>query len=328
VAKGEKMRSTGKQFLGLDKIVSSVRADLKHGINFEKPPGAYLQTGDKEVNAVLGHQELGIPFGRMIEVSGMESHGKTALAMAIASLAVHTVGAVVPWLDGENSYEEDWAAKRGLPRESVALIKPYMGTFKRKKKGVERNVDMLSSGEVLCNEATKTVEALANAGHKHIVLVVDSLPSLVPENTLTTGLEHQSMRNNGDLAMLLGKVLPLWVGLGSACNLMVLLINQLRAAPAQRGDPMYQPGGNALKFYCQVRARVRKYTKSKGGVLLGKMGVPAGIAGEIICTKNKVGGVEGAKVGYQIWRDGAFAFKKLKGAKPGEEDEEDGDEEE
>ncbi len=317
------MRSSKKQLSGLDAVVASVRAELKHGVNFDRPPGAYLQTGNEDVNAVLGHQTLGIPFGRVLELSGMESHGKTALAMAITSMAIHSMDAACVWLDGENSYEEDWAAKRGIPRDHVALIKPYLGKFKRKKKGVEKTVEMLSSGEVLCNEATKTTEHLISAGHKHIVLVVDSIPSLIPENTMTKGLENQTMQNNGDLSILLGKVLPVWVGLGSACNLMVILVNQLRLSPAAKGDPAYTPGGSALRFYSQVKCRVRRYSKSKGGVLL-QGGKPIGIAGEITCTKNKVGGIEGAKIGYQVLREGPFNFGKLKSA--GSEEEEDDDE--
>ena len=96
----------------MDKSLETIRKHLGH-LQFKWTPSLYLDTGFTDLNAVIGNQHRGIPYGRLIEISGLESHGKTALAMTLAALAQQNKAGVV-WGDLENSFESDWGLMRGL----------------------------------------------------------------------------------------------------------------------------------------------------------------------------------------------------------------------
>src|SRR5436190_18906445 len=88
-------------------IVERIRKRLKH-YTAEKAPEYWLDTGDPDLNAVLGSRDRGVPYGKMYEISGRESSGKSALLYELAGMAQRD-GAGAGLLDAEGSYEESWA---------------------------------------------------------------------------------------------------------------------------------------------------------------------------------------------------------------------------
>lgn len=270
--------------------ISQIRKKLKH-FTLDRQTTAWLDTGNKRLNAVLGSAEFGIPFGKMIELFGPESHGKTMLALLLAALAQGS-GAKVAWVDLENSFDRAWVEAQGLKYDEVALFQPQVGRF-----GSEKEVRLQTSEELL-----EEVEQWIALRHDEdpaiqLLVVVDSIAAILTEDEAAGGLTNQNMRTNSSLAMFLSKLLRRWVGMAASYNTMMIFINQIRTTPGAWGNPEYSTGGKALKFYCSIRATVRRV---KGGRMMQGRTV-GGLRGIVRNIKNKSGGgsVEGAEVGFE-----------------------------
>ena len=277
----------------MSKDLDLIRKKLGH-CSMAWEPETWLNTGDPDLNKVVGHRDKGIPYGRLTELSGLESHGKTALALTIAALA-QLDGARIIWTDVENSWDPEWAKVRGLDPSKVELIQPYVGTFGKEKE------KRLATAQELCGETEALIE-MRGKFRKQLV-VVDSLASLLTEGESAAGIEDQNMRTRMDLPMFLGSLLRRWVGHAQVYNAHIILINQLRQNPLVKfGSPWYTPGGNAPRFYSHIRLRVRKTG------MLKETGKIVGVQGILKATKNKAGGEEGAEIGYKIFKQGPIEF--------------------
>lgn len=330
----------------MDKQLKQIREGLGH-LALKWSPTIWLNTGIPDLNCVLGHQDRGVPYGRMIEVSGWESQGKSALVLSLAALAQRD-GAHVVWGDVENSFDPGWAKQRGmlkcpkctgvgtinggkecpacggpesatsgLDTSKLTLIQPYVGTFtyrdpKTGKIHREKN-PRLSTAQELCAEIES---AMSLPGHTKRVGVLDSIAALLTEGESLAGIENSTMRTRMDLPLFMGSLLRRWVGVAQVNNAMIILVNQLREGPSQGfGDNTRTPGGNAPKFYSHVRVRVRRV---KGGKIVDK-GKLVGITGLMKCLKNKSGGIEGSEMGYRIYFKGPIEFVPAKDVKVNEE---------
>ena len=328
--------------------LEKIRQGLGH-IALAWKPQQWLDTKIPELNTVLGHTIRGIPYGRMIEVSGWESQGKSAIFLAIEALA-QSDGAHVIHGDVENSFVPGWAIQRGFAKcpkcagtaviqkaaavadcpdcggpdsptagldiSRLTLIQPYVGKFnyKDKKTGkVHQEKDSrLSTAQELCSEMEA---AMKQNGHTKRILVLDSIAALLTEGESLTGLEDANMRTNMDLPLFMGRLLRRWVGCAQVSNTLIILINQLREGPGKAfGDPSHTPGGNAPKFYSHVRVRVHRVAGSK---IMDK-GKLTGIKGVMKALKNKTGGMEGAEVGFRLMFNGPIIFCAAKDVKPAE----------
>lgn len=293
-----KLMATTRKALTPQQEVERLRSRLKH-LTFQSRPTAYFDTGSPELNEVFGHPEHGIPWGRLIELSGFESHGKTAIALAMLAMA-QSQGAYGILVDFENSYDPDWAAKRGVDTDKLYVFAPYVGTFGKEK------VPRLSTAQEVCAEVESMMcQIYTKDPACHIFVVQDSIASMLPDVEAAMGLEDQNLRSKMALPTFLGGLLRRWVGLAQSYCATVLFINQVRHNPmAQFGDPTYCPGGNAPRFYCHIRARAGR---SKGGKVMRK-GKQVGIQGIIKNHKNKAGGVERSQCGYKIIFNGPTEF--------------------
>lgn len=323
-----------------NKDLKAIRAKLNH-LAMEWEPTVYLNTEPyvktSDLNTVMGHKTLGIPYGIMIEVSGWESMGKTAIIMSLAALA-QIDGAQVIWGDLENSFQFDWAKQRGFakclickgsgvfnktvclacgnPKDKIGsgldfnkliLVKPYVGKFFKERE------PRLATAQELCSE----IEACFNLKNdfKKRFVVLDSVAALETEAEANAGLENAKMNTTMSLPLFMGKLCRRWVGRAQVDNAIIVLINQLRSGPTKKfGDPTYSPGGNAPKFYSQVRIRVRRVA---GGKITDK-GRLTGITGVMKALKNKSGGIESMEVGYRIHFAGKIEFISAKTAKANE----------
>lgn len=278
-------------------LVNSIRAHLKH-----KPvpwtPRRYLDTGSPELNAVIGNEEKGIAYGKLIEISGMSSSGKSALALDLLA-AAQDDGAFTVWIDFENSWDPEWASRRGVKVEEVCVIHPYVGTF-----GTEKESRLTSVQEML-EEAEATMSALKKADpERPLFLVGDSVAAMLTEDEATGGLTGQNMKTQMSLPVMLSRLFRRWIGLLQSLDATAVFINQLRQNPMAWGDPFYTPGGNALPFYAHIRIRLKRAKKPR----ITKQGKMIGLKSILVNQKNKAGGLEQATCGFKMYQDGRSVF--------------------
>lgn len=197
----------------------------------------------------------GYPKGRIIEIYGPESSGKTSLALhAIAE--VQKQGGQAAFVDAENALDIQYAKNIGIDTEKLLLSQP-------------------DSGE----QALGIVEKLVGSGLVDIV-VVDSVAALVPEVELLGEMNDQTI---GAQARLMSKGLRKMVKAINQNNVIVIFINQLREKVGViYGNPETTSGGRALKFYSSVRIDIRRseYIKKDGDTI--------GIKSKVKIVKNKV----------------------------------------
>lgn len=280
--------------------IAKIRKALRH-YESDWTPSSYLTTGSESLDACIGTPGKGIPFGKMIELFGPESSGKSATALDLISVA-QSQGADTIWLDAENSFEKAWARNRGVLTKRLHLIQPYVGMFDKDKKL------RVSAAEELCEELEAILYDLrAEHPERPRLGVVDSVTALLSKDEQAAGVAKQNMRTKLSLSAFLSQLLRRWVGMCQSTNTTLIFINQLRINPNQLfGNPEYQPGGKALKFYCHIRAKVKR--GDKGGKIVNAEGKKIGIRGVLTCVKTKVGGEEGASIGYKIYDNGKTVY--------------------
>lgn len=284
--------------------MADVRNSMRHTA-LPPAPRCYLDTKSKYLNGALGHPSLGLPYGRLIEIAGPPSSGKTAAALDLIAMAQKD-GAHCGWHDVENSFDDAWARKRGVDVDNLALLQPYVGTFpeKIKRDAMGKETIVLSktarliTAEELCAEQEEATRRIYNADPQGKQFwVLDSVTALLVAEEGNAGITHQNMRTKMSLAAFLSRLLRRWVGTMQCYNATIVFINQLRISPdVYFGNPEQTTGGQALKFYCHSRARMQWV---KGGRIL-QNGAQVGTKGVITNYKNKSGGVPGAQCGYRI----------------------------
>ena len=183
----------------------------------------------------------GFPRGRVVEIFGPESGGKTLLALKLVANA-QSRGIKCAWFDAEQTmfdpYGMSWAQQQGVKFEDELLLGDDSIVAETVLGGVR---DLSSSGEVG-------------------IVVVDSIPALIPEATIKTSKDFGHEDRRGLRAALLSVSLPQIV---SGCgvrqgNCLVVLINQVRDTMELYGESEDSPGGWALRHHCSVRLRVEK----------------------------------------------------------------------
>lgn len=196
-----------------------------------------VPTGSFGLDVALGIG--GLPQGRIVEIYGPESSGKTTLALHVVAEA-QKMGGVCAYIDAENAMDPEYAKKLGVKTNELFISQP-------------------SSGE----EAMSIVEAYIASG-KLSVVVVDSVPSLTPKAILEGEIEQAHIAL---LARMMSKSLGKITSMSNKSKTIVIFINQIRMNPAQGGygSPEYTPGGKALKFYASVRLDIRRIAQIKKG---------------------------------------------------------------
>ncbi|MCH9781051.1 MAG: recombinase RecA [Alphaproteobacteria bacterium] len=195
-----------------------------------------ISTGSLSLDIALGIG--GLPRGRIIEVYGPESSGKTTLALHVIAEAQKT-GGVCAFIDAEHALDPSYAAKLGVNLEELLLAQPDNG-----EQGLEITDTLVRSGGV-------------------DVLVIDSVAALVPKSELEGEMGDSAI---GLHARLMSQALRKLTGVVSVSNCMVIFINQLRMKiGVMFGSPEVTTGGNALKFYASVRLDIRRVSQIKSG---------------------------------------------------------------
>jgi recombination protein RecA len=200
----------------------------------EKIPA--ISTGSLGIDLALGVG--GIPQGRIIEIYGPESSGKTTLTLHIASECQKT-GGTVAFIDAEHALDTVYAAKLGVDIPNTLISQP-------------------DSGE----QALEIADMLVRSGAVNL-LIVDSVAALTPKAELEGDMGDSHM---GLQARLMSQALRKLTGSIARSNCTVIFINQLRMKiGVMFGNPETTTGGNALKFYASVRMDIRRTGALKDG---------------------------------------------------------------
>ena len=195
-----------------------------------------IPTGSLALDAALGIG--GVPRGRIIEIYGPESSGKTTLALHILAEA-QKLGSEVAFVDAEHALDPDYAAALGVDIDSMLVSQPDTG-----------------------EQALEITDALVRSGAVDAV-VVDSVAALTPRAEIEGEMGDSFV---GLQARLMSQALRKLAGTISKTNCVVIFINQLRMKiGVMYGNPETTTGGNALKFYASVRLDVRKVETIKNG---------------------------------------------------------------
>ena len=198
-----------------------------------------IPTGSLALDAALGIG--GVPRGRIVEIYGPESSGKTTLALHIVAEAQKR-GGEVAFIDAEHALDPVYAKALGVDIDSMLISQPDTG-----EQGLE-----------IC-------EALVRSGAIDVV-VVDSVAALTPRAEIEGDMGDSHV---GLLARLMSQALRKLAGVISKTNCVVIFINQLREkVGVMYGNPEVTTGGRALKFYASVRIDIRRVESIKNGAEL------------------------------------------------------------
>lgn len=195
-----------------------------------------VSTGSIGLDIALGIG--GIPKGRVIEIYGPESSGKTTITMHIIAEA-QKIGGTCAFIDAEHAFDSEYAKRLGINIDNLLISQPDYG-----------------------EQALEIVDRLVNTKKVNVV-VVDSVAALVPKSELEGEMGDSKM---GLHARLMSQALRKLTGIVAKSGTIVIFINQLRdKIGVMFGSPETTTGGNALKFYASVRLDIRRLAQVKDG---------------------------------------------------------------
>src|SRR2546426_2771546 len=195
-----------------------------------------IPTGAISIDYALGVG--GLPRGRVVEIFGPESSGKTTLALQVIA-EVHKTGGMAAFVDAEHALDAAYAQKLGVDLDNLLLSQPDNG-----------------------EQALEIVEVLIRSGGVDVV-VVDSVAALVPRAEIEGEMGDAEM---GLQARLMSQALRKLTGVVSKSKTCLIFINQLREKiGVMFGNPETTTGGRALKFYASVRMDIRRIASIKDG---------------------------------------------------------------
>ncbi len=195
-----------------------------------------ISTGSIGLDAALGVG--GLPCGRIIEIFGPESSGKTTLALHVIAEA-QKGGGVAAFVDAEHALDPEYARRIGVKLTELLISQPDTG-----------------------EQALDIVESLVRSGNVDVI-VIDSVAALTPKDEIEGEMGQQHV---GKQARLMSQALRKLTAIVSRSKTIVIFINQIRMQiGVMFGNPETTPGGKALKFYTSVRLDIRRIASIKKG---------------------------------------------------------------
>lgn len=195
-----------------------------------------ISTGSIGLDAALGVG--GMPRGRIIEIFGPESSGKTTLALHIIAEA-QKAGGITAFIDAEHALDPEYAKRIGVKIDELLISQPDTG-----------------------EQALEIVESLVRSG-KIDVIVIDSVAALTPKDEIEGEMGQAHV---GKQARLMSQALRKLTAIVAKSKTIVIFINQIRMQiGVMFGNPETTPGGKALKFYTSVRLDIRRIAQIKKG---------------------------------------------------------------
>jgi recombination protein RecA len=194
-----------------------------------------IPTGSVSLDLALGVR--GLPRGRIIEVYGPESSGKTTLALHVVAQA-QKKGGKAAFIDAEHGLDPEYAKRIGVKIDDLLISQPDNG-----------------------EQALAIVETLVKSGAIDVI-VVDSVAALTPRTEIEGEMGDQFI---GLQARLMGQALRKLTAIAAKTKTAIIFINQIRMQIGTYGNPETTPGGKALKFYSSVRIEIRRTAQIKKG---------------------------------------------------------------
>lgn len=239
----ENAKNAGEKLKALELAVSTIEKQFGKGSIMRLGTADSLHkdveiipTGSLSLDIALGIG--GLPKGRIVEIFGPESSGKTTLALSVLAQA-QKKGGVVAFVDAEHALDTNYARKLGVNVEDLLISQPDTG-----------------------EQALEITETLVRSGAID-VLVIDSVAALVPRAEIEGDMGDSHM---GLQARLMSQALRKLTAAISRSKTLVIFINQIRMKiGVMFGNPETTTGGNALKFYASVRLDVRRIGAIKSG---------------------------------------------------------------
>jgi recombination protein RecA len=247
-----------KEKINLAEAISEIREKFGDGAimklkDAQKANVDVVPTGSLSIDLALG--VMGVPRGRIIEIYGGESTGKTTISLSILAEA-QKMGGVCAFIDAEHALDPDYAKRIGVNTDELFISQP-------------------DSAE----QGLQIVESLVRSGEVDII-VVDSVAALVPKAEVAGEMGELQI---GLQARLMSQALRKLSGIVSKTKTIIIFINQTRMKIGiMFGNPETTPGGLALKFYSSVRIELRRVAQIKVGEAIVGNRVKAKI------VKNKV----------------------------------------
>ncbi len=195
-----------------------------------------ISTGSIGLDYALGVG--GLPRGRIIEIFGPESSGKTTLALHVIAEA-QKLGGICAYIDAEHAMDPEYSKKLGVKIDELLISQPDTG-----------------------EQALEIVESLVRSG-KMDVIVIDSVAALTPKDEIEGDMGAHHV---GKQARLMSQALRKLTAIVAKSKTIVIFINQIRMQiGVMFGNPETTPGGKALKFYTSVRLDIRRIAQIKKG---------------------------------------------------------------
>ncbi|MBX4198766.1 recombinase RecA [Candidatus Parcubacteria bacterium] len=195
-----------------------------------------ISTGSIGLDAALGVG--GLPRGRIIEIFGPESSGKTTLSLHVIAEA-QKLGGICAFIDAEHAMDPEYAGRLGVKINELLISQPDTG-----------------------EQALEIVESLVRSG-KMDVIVIDSVAALTPKDEIEGDMGAHHV---GKQARLMSQALRKLTAIVAKSKTIVIFINQIRMQiGVMFGNPETTPGGKALKFYTSVRIDIRRIAQIKKG---------------------------------------------------------------
>lgn len=240
MANDEKNTAAGKQG-DVDQVVSEIKEKFGEGMlmklgDIKKVDVEAISTGSISLDLALGIG--GVPRGRVIEIYGPESSGKTTLTLHIIANA-QKAGGTAAFIDAEHALDPEYAKKIGVKINDLLISQPDNG-----------------------EQALDIVETLVRSNAIDVI-AIDSVAALVPKAEIEGEMGDTHM---GRQARLMSQALRKLTAIIAKSNTIVIFINQLRMKiGVMFGNPEVTTGGQALKFYSSVRIEVRRSAQIKKG---------------------------------------------------------------
>ena len=240
----EKIQKDPEKLKAIDEAIKDIKKNFGVGsiMKLGDAPNVAVDaipTGSLTLDAALGVG--GIPRGRVIEIYGPESSGKTTVALHVVAEA-QRMGGEAAFIDAEHALDPVYAKNLGVDIDNLIVAQPDTG-----------------------EQALEIAEALVRSGAIDII-VVDSVAALVPKAEIEGEMGDSHV---GLLARLMSQALRKLTGITSKTGTSVIFINQLREkVGVVYGNPETTPGGRALKYFASVRLDVRRIEAIKNGTEL------------------------------------------------------------
>ena len=237
----EKRESKGTEISGLEDTLKAIQVKFGEGSIMKmgdapKVSINVIPTGSLGLDMALGVG--GIPRGRIIEIFGPESSGKTTLASHIVAEA-QKLGGICAYIDAEHAMDPEYTKKLGVKINDLLISKPDTG-----------------------EQALEIAESLVRSG-KIDVIVIDSVAALTPKDEIEGDMGAYHV---GKQARLMSQALRKLTAIVARSKTVVIFINQIRMQiGVMFGNPETTPGGKALKFYTSIRLDIRKIAQIKKG---------------------------------------------------------------